>query len=269
MVSAPSNSAGTAFRRAAPHGQRSSAARLLPAALFALAAASSPASAQISGDGFLFHEPRVGLTLRGGWDAAAAKGDIFTFATDQLTLGRKDFRGPFIGLDLAIPVRPRLDVTVSSSYSGTSAKSEFRDWVDTGNLPIEQTTSLDRVPLAVGVRAYLLPRGRAVGEFVWIPTRFSPYVGAGAGAMWYRFRQQGDFVDFQTTNVFPDEFESSGWAPLAQASVGADYTLTPHLALNGEAKYNWAKGELGTDFSGFGRIDLSGYTATLGLSVRF
>jgi opacity protein-like surface antigen len=253
-----------------PRSTRRIAATWILGAAALLAVAAPPARAQMSGDGFLFHQPRASLTLRGGWDGAAAKGDIFSFATRELSLGRNDFSAPFIGLDLAIPIRPRLDLTLSSSFSGANEKSDFRHLAEgPDNLPIEQTTSFTRVPLSAGVRAYLMPRGRAVGEFVWIPARFSPYVGAGAGFMWYRFRQQGDFVDFNTLDIFPDVFTSSGWAPLAQASVGADYSLTPHLALNGEAKYNWAKGKLGTDFSGFDRIDLSGYSATLGLSVRF
>jgi len=235
----------------------------------ALALLATPALAQTSGDGFLFRTPRVSLTLRGGWDGAAATGDIFSFTTRQLTLGRKDFRGPFGGLDLAVSVVPRLDLTLSTSLSATNAPSEFRDWVDLNDLPIEQTTSLRRVPLSLGLRAYLMPRGQSIGQFAWVPARFSPYVGAGGGFMWYRFRQQGDFIDFQTTNVFPDMFESSGWAPMAHAAVGLDYSLTPHLALNAEGKYNWAKATLGTDFSGFGRINLSGYMTTLGLSVRF
>ena len=228
-----------------------------------------PAHAQVAGDGFLFHAPRVGVTLRGGWDAPVARGDIYAFATNQLTLGRKDFQAPFVGLDLAFPIRSHLDLVLSSSYAGSNEKSDFRHWIGVDNLPIEQTTSLQRVPLTAGLRAYLMPRGESVGKLVWIPARFAPYVGASGGLMWYRFRQLGDFVDFQTSNVFADDFQSSGWAPMAAASIGADYSLAPNLSLNGEAKYNWAKGKLGTDFSGFGRIDLSGYTGTLGLSVRF
>ena len=243
----------------------------LPATACSLALAlfATPAHAQVSGDGFLFRPPRVSLTLRGGWDAAAAKGDIFAFATDQLTLGRNDFRGPFGGLDVAVSVLPRLDITLSTSVSATSAPSEFRDWVDLNDLPIEQTTSLRRVPVSLGFRAYLMPRGHSIVQFAWVPARFSPYVGAGGGFMWYRFRQEWDFIDFQTTNVFPDVFESSDWTPTAHAAVGLDYWLTPVFGLNAEGKYNWAKAKLGTDFSGFGRIDLSGYMTTVGLSVRF
>jgi opacity protein-like surface antigen len=260
----------TAPRRSKPHGGLASRITAVVALALAVGGWSLPAGAQIAGDGFLFHRPRASITLRGGWDGASARGDVFDFATDQLTLGRNDFRGPFGGVDLAFGLAPRIDATLSTTFSVTNAKSEFRDWIDdTSNLPIEQTTSLRRVPVTAGIRAYLLSRGQSVGQFAWVPARFSPYVGAGGGFMWYRFRQQGDFVDFQTTNIFFDDFQSSGWTPTANAALGLDYSLTPNVSLNAEAKYNWAKAKLGTDFSGFGDIDLSGYQTTLGLGFRF
>jgi hypothetical protein len=49
---------------------------------------------------------------------------------------------------------------------------------------------------------------------------------------------------------------------------GLDVSITPLLALRGEARYVWAKAPLGRDFSGFNRIDLSGVQGTLGLTFR-
>ena len=121
----------------------------------------------------------------------------------------------------------------------------------------------------LSVRAYLEPRGRQVGKYAWVPARFAPYVGAGVGGMWYKFRQHGDFVDFQTNDVFSGDFNSSQWAPAAQALAGVEFTLTPHLALTGEAKYIWAKGKLSDSFSGFDNIDLSGVSTTIGLTFRY
>jgi hypothetical protein len=87
--------------------------------------------------------------------------------------------------------------------------------------------------------------------------------------MWYRFTQQGEFVDFQTNDIFRDHLESSGWAPTVQGLAGVDLTLTPRLALTGEARYSWARAQLSDAFVGFDRIDLSGTSATVGLTVRF
>ena len=229
----------------------------------------APARAQSSGDGFLFRPPVAALTLRGGFDRANAGSAIFTFARDQLTLRRGDFSGPSGGAELAIRLAPRADLVLGAAYTGASAPSEFRHFVDNNDLPIEQTTSFRRLPLTAGVKAYLAPRGRSIGSFAWVPSRVVPYVGAGGGAMWYRFRQTGDFVNESTLDVFGDTFTTSGWAPAAYGAAGVDFSLSPHVALTGEGRYTWARATPGTDFQGFDRIDLSGFAATAGVSFRF
>jgi len=86
---------------------------------------------------------------------------------------------------------------------------------------------------------------------------------------YYRFHQDGDFIDFDTFAVFHDTYETSGWAPVGHVLAGGDYTLTPRLALTGEARYLWSKGDLSQDFVGFKPIDLSGFATTVGLTIRF
>lgn len=231
----------------------------------------SRAQAQSSGDGFLFHPPGAALTVHGGYARANAGSDVFSFATEKLTLGRGDFSGFDAGLDLAIALSPRVDLSLGADYTGRVAGSEYRDFTGTDDLPIQQTTRFQRVPVTASVKAYLTPRGRSIGSFAWIPSDLAPYVGAGGGGMWYRFSQSGEFVDFNTADleIFNNTLESSGWAPMAQGLVGADLTLTPRLALTGEARYSWAKARLSDQFVGFDRIDLSGPSATLGLTLRF
>lgn len=228
----------------------------------------APLSAQ-SGQGYLFKDPRVRLAVRGGVDGALAGGDLFAFVTQELTLERRDFTGGTMGMDAAIRLTPRIDAVLAGSVAKASERSEFRDFVDTQDNPIEQTTTLARIPFTLGLRAYLLPRGRAVGSLAWIPSRFAPYVGIGGGAMRYEFRQSGDFVDYETLDIFHDDLESAGWAPTANAALGVDYSLSALFALNVEAKYDYARASVGADFVGFDRIDLSGVSTTLGLSLRF
>jgi hypothetical protein len=119
------------------------------------------------------------------------------------------------------------------------------------------------------VKRYLAPRGRSIGRFAWVPARRTAYVGVGAGWMWYRFRQVGDFVDFKTLNVFYDDFLSSAWTPTVHALAGVDVPLGRYLVFSGEGRFTWAKGPMGRDYVGFNRIDLSGLSITTGLSVRF
>lgn len=256
---------------------RASPRRTRPATLAALVAAAATilpgaARAQGAGRGFLFHEPAGSITFRGGFARASARSDVFSFATEQLTLGRSDFDGPTFGADFAFRVAPRADLTFGAAYTGASAASEFRDWVeatDDGDKPIEQTTSFRRIPLSAGLKLYVTPRGRSIGRFAWVPARTAWYVGAGGGVTWYRFSQDGDFVDARTQDIFSTTMLSSGWTPSAHGMAGVDLSLGSYFALTTEARYSWARARMDDQFEDFKPIDLSGTTATVGLTIRF
>lgn len=236
-------------------------------AMFALGTA-APLQAQRSGDGYLFHEPEARFTIRGGYDHANAKSDVFAQSIDQLTINRADFSGMTVGAEAAFTITSRLDLSADISYSHAGKGSEFRHFIDNNDLPIEQKTSFDRVPVTANLRFYLTEPGRSIGKLAWIPSKVVPWIGAGAGMMYYRFLQQGDFVDFKTTNVFSSSFESSNWTSVVQGMGGADISLSPHVALRADARYVWAKSDLSRSFAGFDRIDLSGVQGTLGLTYR-
>ena len=90
--------------------------------------------------------------------------------------------------------------------------------------------------------------------------------------MQYRFKQEGDFVDFNTNGVFPSSFDTGedgkDWAFVEQAMAGAEYNFSPMLGVTLDARYVHGRGSLGTAFSGYDKIDLSGVSASVGLSVR-
>ena len=240
-------------------------------ALGALTAASvtSAARAQDMGNGFLFGAPSGSVAVRGGWAVARAGSDLFSFTTDQLTLKRGDFSSPSGDFDLAFNVTPQTQIVASVSAAIRSKRSEFRHFIDNNDLPIEQTTNFVRVPITIGVRRYLTSTGRSIGKFAWIPSRFAPYVGAAGGVMYYRFRQSGDFVDFKTMDVFASQYESDGWSATANVQTGLDYSISARFALTGEARYVWAKAPLSQDFSGFQSLDLSGFSTSIGVAVRY
>jgi opacity protein-like surface antigen len=245
--------------------------RLTTSALVALVTAlavAPPAQAQVAGNGFLFHKPNARVAIRGGYALASAGSDLFEFTTQQLTLDKRDFSGLSFGASIGIPATDRLDVTFDAGYSRSSKGSEFRDFVDNDDLPIEQRTTFERVPLTLNLKYYLSPPGTTIGTAAWIPSKITPWVGVGGGLMKYRFHQEGDWVDFNTNNVFPSTFESAEWTPVVQGMAGADFSLTPLIALTTEARYLRAKGTLERDFGGFDKIDLSGVSASVGLSFR-
>jgi hypothetical protein len=246
-------------------------ATLTLAAALALAATGQPAHAQ-NGKGFLFKRPIGSFSLRGGYALANAGSDVFSESTRQLTLNKRDFSAATFGGDFSYVASPRTDLVFDAGYSSTSKPSEFRDFEDNNDNPIQQSTKYRRVPLSVGLKYYLADRGRSVGQFAYIPSKVAPFVAVGGGAMYYRFEQSGDFIDFNTDNleVFTATLESSGWTPMAQGSAGMDYTIGPWLALTGEGRYQWARARLDPQvFEGFQKIDLSGFTGTVGFKLRF
>jgi hypothetical protein len=234
-----------------------------------LAASAGPAWAQRGGPGFLFQAPTVSFGIRTGYDRALAGSDLFAFSTDNLTLDRGAFSSTAWAGDMGIWLSPRTDLVLGIAYTGSTRGSEFRNWVDNNNQPIVQRTTFRRLPLTAMLKGYLTPRGHSVGRFAWVPARYAPWVGVGAGFIWYKFRQAGDFIDFNTLKVFSDAYNSSGWTQTLLARGGLDVAMTSHLALSAELGYAWAKAPLGEDFRGFHRLDLSGVSGTAGLSMRF
>jgi opacity protein-like surface antigen len=236
-----------------------------------LLGAADTVTAQSAGDGYLFHRPVVTLSVRGGYSHANAASDVFQDVTQNLTLDRGDFSSLSVTGDVAVPVTERVELVFSGAYSRAKHKSAFRDLVDNNELPIEQTTTFERVPLTASVRLDLGAAGRSIGRLAWIPSRVVPYVGAGIGGMRYRFRQEGDFVNFATNAVFSSVLDTEAaqkWTLVEQGMAGVDYNFTPQLGLSLDARYLHARGELGSSFKGYDKIDLSGVTATIGLSLR-
>ncbi len=229
----------------------------------------APLTAQVGGDGYLFNNPRVSLGLKVGYQMPRAGSDLFEFTQEQLTISRSDFDAGSLGADIGVRIAPRVDLLLSVAHANSEVKSEFRDWVDADDLPIEQVTSFRRIPATLGLKAYLKDRGRSVGRFAWVPAKWNAFAGAAAGFVWYEFEQVGDFVDFDTLDIFPDRFYDDGRAPTVQAFGGLEYNLRPSLALSLEGRYGLASGEMGPDFVGFDAMDLAGFQATVGLSARF
>ena len=62
----------------------------------------------------------------------------------HLTVDRKDFNAPAIGVDVEVAMAPRLSASCGFDFARTSKNSEYRDFVDNQRLPITQTTRLTR-----------------------------------------------------------------------------------------------------------------------------
>ena len=218
---------------------------------------------------FLFGQPSFSLGVRGEWLRARAESEIFDFTSELLTLERRDFDAPGFAVDVGIPLTSRLDAVGGFDVSRASTLSNYRDFVDADGLEIEQETSLTQVSVSGSLELALLPRGRAVGEYAWIPSRVVPYVGAGGGPLWYRFQQVGAFVDFVDLSIFDALLGSSGWTTSGHVFGGVDIGVSRRVSATFEVRYRWANAGMGADFVGFDPIDLTGARVTGGVQVAF
>ena len=233
------------------------------------------AELQAQDRGFLLGMPRVSLTVRGGYHmprAGSGNGtqSLWDLTREELTVESGDLAGMSLGGEVGIRTTPRLDLTVAVGYNASETRSEFRDWVDNDDLPIEQTTSFTTVPVTVGVKAYLWERGRSVGQFAWIPRTWNLYAGVAGGFVSYRFQQWGDFVDYETLDIFNDKFYATERGATVHFTGGMDVTVNGRLVFTGEARYGIASAPIDSpDFTGFPDLDLNGLQITAGIGIRY
>lgn len=217
---------------------------------------------------FLFGRPSVTVGIHGGWTMLSESSEIFRFVREELTVERGAFDSFTVGGEVSWRWTERLDVSATLGYADASVRSEFRDWVDLDDRPIEQTTERSRLPLTVSVKGYLFERGRRISPLAWVPGRWSPYVGAGVGILWYDFTQHGAFVDFETLDIFEDRFTSEGSTLAAHVLAGVQVSLSRRVVARAEYRHSGASAELSGDFVGFEPVDLGGGQLTVGLAVR-
>jgi len=252
-------------RRSRP--ERSLAKRPAILALAALGVVmGSPASASAQ-DGFFFQRPGVSFGFRAGYAVPTAQGDLFGFIQEQLTVDGGSFNTASWGGEVAIAVSDHFDITLDLAHSRRLVASEFRHWVDLDDQPIQQTTYMSRTPVTANVRWYPLERGRAVGRFTWVPMRWTPFLGAGAGFMSYKFEQDGDFVDYEDLDIFPSTLTAEGTTLALNLSGGLGYQVGNRTILTGMARYTWASDQISGDFDGFESLDLGGLEFTLGIAI--
>src|SRR4051812_37666037 len=71
--------------------------------------APQPPPADFGSPDFYFGKPRGSIGVRGNWLFSRANSDWYTFVSDQLTLGRKDFNAPGFAADAGFAVSRRAD----------------------------------------------------------------------------------------------------------------------------------------------------------------
>ncbi len=183
-----------------------------------------------------------------------------------------DFTGVYGGIEYHHVLMDYVELGVHLDGYGRTVDSSYRHYTWDDGTEIRQSLKLSMIPLGVSIR--FLPTGKS--------TRIAPYVGGGVDAVFYQYEEFGDFVCFPPAagtcrfdyDIVPDHFKGEGTAFGVHALGGLRVYLNRDFAIVGEGRYQWAEDDMGGDFAPnepglVNRIDLSGWTVTVGVHVRF
>jgi opacity protein-like surface antigen len=206
------------------------------------------------------------LDLRIGAFFPRAESNLFDDVSELYGFGegnpveKSDWIGVSGGAEWRFRLAPSLWAGVHLDGYGRTVHTEYLDFERPSGRPIEQSLKLNVVPLGASVR--------------WVPRDgrrdLSPYLGAGIDAVFYKYEEIGDFIDFFDDDlpVLEDHFVDEGAAFGFHVLAGLRVPVTDDVSILGEARYLWAKTDMGDDFRG-NEIDLGGLSATVGVSLRF
>ncbi len=207
-----------------------------------------------------------GLDVRLGAFFPSADSNLFRDDAELYTVRNKDWRGFAGGGELNFQLADNLELGVSLGGYSREIDTVYREFVNENGLDIPQTLRLRSVPLGVNLRLVSPSRQATI----------VPYASVGADLYFYKYEEFGDFIDFgdPTFPIVSDAFVSEGAIPGAHVAAGVRIPLNYDFALTLEGRYQWAEGELGDDFRPRPgedplRLDLSGWSATAGLNIRF
>lgn len=174
-----------------------------------------------------------------------------------------DFNGFTVGADWLIGVGNYVDAGVGVSYYSHTAHSVYAQRVHSDGFEIEQDLRLRITPLTGSVRFY--PLGRFKG--------LQPYVGGGISALFYRFSENGEFVDpFADDEIFQARYSHEGTAVAPVFLGGLRATVGDKAMFGGEVRYQGGQGDLPTTGDNAfiaPKIDLSGWTTNFTFGWRF
>jgi len=208
-----------------------------------------------------------GLDLRIGAFFPQAKSNLFDDAATLFFVDpKKDFRGVTGGIEYSTVLTDNVELGLSLDGFDRMHGTSYRDYTHPDGGEIRQTLKLSIVPLGATIR--FVPTGRRVAV--------APYLGVGADLFYWRWREDGDFIDFgdPSNPIVADSFRSDGWKAGFHVTGGLRFRVTHDFAVVAEGRYQRAKARMGGDFAPNGpglenEIDLSGFSATVGVHVRF
>ena len=178
---------------------------------------------------------------------------LFAFALDQ-------FNNASVGAEWLVQFGEYVETGFGVGSHQQTVLSGYNDFVKEGGTEITQDFKLRVTPVTATARVFPFGQQSAV----------QPYAGAGVGFFSWRYSETGEFVDFNTFDVFRERFVAEG-SDVGTVYLGGLRVLTgSRLTVGLEVRYQDVQGVVGID-QGFldERIDLRELTTSFTFNVQF
>jgi opacity protein-like surface antigen len=171
-----------------------------------------------------------------------------------------DFDSTTFGGDFAVSVGSFIEVGVGLNYSHSTVPSVNEDFVDEDGTEIFMEMKQKIVPLALTAKLFPLTRD----------ANFQPYLGGGVQFNRWQYTEVGEFLDYDTGEIFRDSFTDDGVETGPVFLAGVRFPVGDNLLLGGEWRYATAKADLDPSLGFYGStLDLGGHSWLFTIAYKF
>lgn len=203
--------------------------------------------------------PAQQINVKFGYIMPFQSSDLWDDNIYNLAYEKADFNALNFSIEYQHQFHRNFSFYVEGGRYKRTVNSEYRDYEYQDGSPIVQSMHLDLTSLEMGIKINLLPSR----------SRFSPYIGAGAGLYFWKYEQYGEFIDFDEFEVY-DGFADQEAVTLGfHVKGGLSMRINRSFGLLLEAKAHFAEGDLGEYFEGFEPFDLGALSLSAGFQFYF
>ena len=207
--------------------------------------------------------PRYSIAGYGGFRLLQIDSALFESNEIDFGITEDDFGSGRTGFEVSVAVVPAVEIVVGMDWGDADTYGNYLDLVYEDGSEIEHAAWLEMTEYLLGARIRPMHG-----------SRLSPYLVFGLSAASYRYGEAGDFVDFDTADIYYDEYNERLFLPGFFAGAGLDFAVLQmpfgrRLDAFAEFRYARAQGEHEEGFDGFGDLTVGRTGALLGLRFRF
>jgi len=171
-----------------------------------------------------------------------------------------EFDSTTFGGDFSISIGSFVEVGAGLNYYQSTVPSINDKFVDEDGTEIVMDMKQRNIPLALTARLFPLTRDAS----------FQPYLGGGVQFNRWQYTEVGEFLDYDTGEIFRDSFTDDGLETGPVFLAGIRFPVSGNLLLGGEWRYSTAKADLDESLGFYGStLDLGGHSWLFTMAYKF